>query len=308
MSRLPHACTLTRLPLRRRRDRVVQRGADAAALDAASQLVLSAELDIRPIPSQHRYLDYWGTRVSTVRDAHTAPRALADRDEPRRGAPERRAAGRTLGWDDLRRRRTRRRPRSSTSTLGRRPTTPPPRSSRSPRARAEARSRVGEAALAICLAIGAAIEYMPGVTSVHTTAAEAWERAQGRVPGHRAPRARRAAVGRHPRPLRVRVPAPRAGRRDRRDRQRASRTRGSSGSAGTWRGYDPTNLIEIGDRHVLVGRGRDYSDVPPLRGVYAGPDGSRALRDGGDHPRRLSGAAEPAESAKGMRRADDRAG
>jgi len=41
-----------------------------------------------------------------------------------------------------------------------------------------------------------------------------------------------------------------------------------------WRGFDPTNLIDIGDRHVLVGRGRDYNDVPPLRGVYAGPFGS----------------------------------
>ena len=30
-----------------------------------------------------------------------------------------------------------------------------------------------------------------------------------------------------------------------------------------------------GERHVLVGRGRDYTDVPPLRGVYAGPSGSR---------------------------------
>ncbi len=38
--------------------------------------------------------------------------------------------------------------------------------------------------------------------------------------------------------------------------------------------FDPTNGIEIGDRHVLVGRGRDYDDVPPLRGVYAGPFGS----------------------------------
>ena len=44
---------------------------------------------------------------------------------------------------------------------------------------------------------------------------------------------------------------------------------------GQWRGYDPTNLIDIGDRHVLVGRGRDYNDVPPLRGVYAGPFGSK---------------------------------
>ena len=41
--------------------------------------------------------------------------------------------------------------------------------------------------------------------------------------------------------------------------------------AGEWQGFDPTNNIEIGDRHVLVGRGRDYGDVPPLRGVYAGP-------------------------------------
>ena len=44
---------------------------------------------------------------------------------------------------------------------------------------------------------------------------------------------------------------------------------------GTWRGYDPTNLIDIGDRHVTVGRGRDYADVAPLRGVYAGLYGSR---------------------------------
>ena len=44
---------------------------------------------------------------------------------------------------------------------------------------------------------------------------------------------------------------------------------------GSWRGFDPTNDLEIGERHVLVGRGRDYSDVAPLRGIYAGPFGSR---------------------------------
>jgi transglutaminase-like putative cysteine protease len=44
---------------------------------------------------------------------------------------------------------------------------------------------------------------------------------------------------------------------------------------GDWRGFDPTNLIDIGDRHVTVGRGRDYNDVAPLRGVYAGPYGSK---------------------------------
>ena len=62
---------------------------------------------------------------------------------------------------------------------------------------------------------------------------------------------------------------------------------------GDWRGFDPTNLIDIGDRHVTVGRGRDYKDVAPLRGVYAGPYGQQALRDRGDHARgvRLGHAA-----------------
>ena len=44
--------------------------------------------------------------------------------------------------------------------------------------------------------------------------------------------------------------------------------------AGDWFGYDPTNMLEIGERHVLVARGRDYTDVSPLRGVYAGPSAS----------------------------------
>ncbi len=26
--------------------------------------------------------------------------------------------------------------------------------------------------------------------------------------------------------------------------------------------------MPVGERHALVGRGRDYADVPPLKGVY----------------------------------------
>ena len=39
---------------------------------------------------------------------------------------------------------------------------------------------------------------------------------------------------------------------------------------GTWWGYDPTNDCPVGERHVAVGRGRDYGDVPPVKGIYAG--------------------------------------
>jgi transglutaminase-like putative cysteine protease len=45
---------------------------------------------------------------------------------------------------------------------------------------------------------------------------------------------------------------------------------------GEWWAYDPTNDIPVGERHVLVARGRDYADVPPLKGVYSG-GGSQSL-------------------------------
>ncbi|MCA0423157.1 MAG: transglutaminase family protein [Proteobacteria bacterium] len=34
-----------------------------------------------------------------------------------------------------------------------------------------------------------------------------------------------------------------------------------------WQEYDPTNALAVGNDHVLVGYGRDYADVAPIRGV-----------------------------------------
>jgi transglutaminase-like putative cysteine protease len=39
------------------------------------------------------------------------------------------------------------------------------------------------------------------------------------------------------------------------------------GPAFGWYGLDPTNAIPEGDDHVVVARGRDYADVPPVEGV-----------------------------------------
>jgi transglutaminase-like putative cysteine protease len=128
----------------------------------------------------------------------------------------------------------------------------------------------GRAAHDIVVAIGDAVEYMSGVTGVHSTAVEAWEARKGvcQDMAHIALGALRS-VGiparyisgyLHPKP----------------DAEVGVAVTGESHAwvewfAGEWQGFDPTNNIEIGDRHVLVGRGRDYNDVPPLRGVYAGP-------------------------------------
>jgi len=41
-----------------------------------------------------------------------------------------------------------------------------------------------------------------------------------------------------------------------------------------WIGFDPTNNIAAGERHISCAIGRDYSDVPPSRGVYKGESDS----------------------------------
>jgi len=41
-----------------------------------------------------------------------------------------------------------------------------------------------------------------------------------------------------------------------------------------WTGFDPTNDVLAGDRHLRVAVARDYADVPPTRGVFKGEAGS----------------------------------
>ena len=37
-----------------------------------------------------------------------------------------------------------------------------------------------------------------------------------------------------------------------------------------WVGADPTNRVLASERHVKIGHGRHYADVPPIKGVYRG--------------------------------------
>ena len=63
---------------------------------------------------------------------------------------------------------------------------------------------------------------------------------------------------------------PESGRRHRRGDHRVRATPGSRCGRARWWAYDPTNDCPVGERHVAVGRGRDYGDVPPVKGIYAG--------------------------------------
>ncbi len=239
---------------------------------ADGQLVLYSNLEILPISSQHSYIDYWGTRVSSfdILTPHseltlTATSLVEVRDRPH---PEHRLEWTALA-DEIETRT------EYVEQLGQTSRTRPPAEvvelARGIVAEAESTC---EAALAICRAIGERIEYVFGVTQVSTTAAEAWEHKKGVCQDitHLTLGALRA-VGIPARYVSGYLhPVP--------DAEIGVTVAGESHAwveyfCGSWQGYDPTNLIDIGDRHVTVGRGRDYLDVAPLRGVYAGPSGSR---------------------------------
>lgn len=133
---------------------------------------------------------------------------------------------------------------------------------------------VNASARAIAESIGEAIEYVTGVTTVHSSAADVWELRRGvcqdiahvtlgalrsvGIP------ARYVSGYLHPSlepELGVAVPG--------------EAHAWVEWFAGRWVGFDPTNSLPIGQRHVVVGRGRDYGDVPPLRGVFDGDGTSR---------------------------------
>jgi transglutaminase-like putative cysteine protease len=46
--------------------------------------------------------------------------------------------------------------------------------------------------------------------------------------------------------------------------------------AGSWLPLDPTSGAAVRERHVVVARGRDYGDIPPVRGIYHGAPASAA--------------------------------
>ena len=138
------------------------------------------------------------------------------------------------------------------------------------------RSAPGDAARDISLAVHEALTYLPGSTQVQTSAAEAWQERSGvcqdyahLVVGalrHVGLPARYVSGYLHP------AASPEVGQ-----------TLSGESHAwvewwqGEWVAFDPTNAVEVGNRHVMVGAGRDYADVPPIKGIVAGGHSDSAL-------------------------------
>jgi transglutaminase-like putative cysteine protease len=45
-----------------------------------------------------------------------------------------------------------------------------------------------------------------------------------------------------------------------------------------WFGFDPTHGSRVTDHHVRLAVGRDYGDVPPIRGVYRSEGQRQTMR------------------------------
>lgn len=236
------------------------------------QLVIASTLEIQPVNAHYNYLDYWGTRVASF-EILTPHRELSITATSVVEVRSRPAQPGETDWLQLASVA-----KGTTQTVEQlaqtRLTEPPEEVVELARSIAAHHRDANQAALAICTAIGEALEYVPGATTVHSSGKDAWVQRKGVCQdiAHIALGALRAAgiparyVSGYLHPIE--------------EAEVGETVVGESHawvewfSGGGWRGFDPTNGIDIGDRHVLVGRGRDYADVPPLRGVYAGSFGS----------------------------------
>ncbi|WP_336923630.1 transglutaminase family protein [Aquipuribacter sp. SD81] len=236
------------------------------------QHVLEARVEVSPRAAASRYTDYWGTQVvafdtqlpHTRLDVVTS--SLVEVEVPAAGPEPGRASWEDLAAPDLRDR--------FVEWLAPRPVTVP-----GPDLLARSQEVAGdlpphEAALAVCSWLGQHLQYVPGSTGVHTSAAQAWEEGRGVCQDfvHVGLGALRA----------MGVPARYVSGYLHPDRSAplGQAVTGQSHAwlewwAGEWTAFDPTNNRPAGLDHVVVATGRDYGDVSPLRGIISGGSGSR---------------------------------
>jgi len=237
-------------------------------LTLPTQTTLDARVSAGPGVPVWTYNDYWGTYVSVfdLPDPHDGllirAVAMVETEEPA-GVPE---DGR-LGWEPLREEASGGRllefmlptelttvtPQIAATVTGDLRSVPP-----------------DGAAEAISSRVRERVSYMPGATGVRTDAQEAWDKGQGvcQDMAHVTVALMRAAG----------LPARYVSgylHPDTRARP-GSTAVGQSHAwveywAGSWVAVDPTSGAPVGERHVVVARGRDYADVLPLKGIYHGP-------------------------------------
>ena len=229
------------------------------------QWVMNSRIDINPNPWVLSYTDYWGTRVTAfeIREKHSrlnvTSTATVEVTRPAETAPG-------ISWDELHE-------HTLTDQLVEMLTVSEHVDPGDELCGYAARvAREAEPAATVAEVVGRIrerVRYVPGATHVQTRARDVWDAGAGVCQDmvHVAIGALRC-VGIPARYVSGYLMPP------------ANPVPGEPRSAeshawlqywdGAWVGIDPTNDTVPGEFHVEVGLGRDYSDVPPLRGIYSG--------------------------------------
>jgi transglutaminase-like putative cysteine protease len=229
------------------------------------QVVLEAMVSVSPKVPILRYVDYWGTFVDAfdIQEPHTdlvvTGQSVVETSAPAKPVPP-------IGWDDLAGERVHDRYAELLAPTARVPV--------SDELAEIARSLVGglsplDACDAAAEWVRARLHYEAGATDASTSAIEALRAGRGvcqdfvhltlailRAMGIPA---RYTSGYLHPSP----------------DADVGVTVEGQSHAwleawIGDWHAVDPTNGGPVGERHVVVGRARDYADVTPLKGIYHG--------------------------------------
>lgn len=239
-------------------------------LTTADQALLDETIDVSPVTWRHRFTDYWGTQV-TAFDVLAPHRDLTVVSTATIEVFPREEGLATATWETVRRPELADR---LNEFLLQTPLTAPPAEVVELARDAAADADPDAAARAVCTTLAGEMTYAGGFTSVRTPAREVWQARRGVCQdfAHVALGALRA----------LGVPARYVSGYLHPDPQVPLRQVVEAEShawiewwAGEWFAFDPTHTGRVGTDHVLVARGRDYADVPPLKGVYAGTSGSR---------------------------------
>ena len=235
-------------------------------LTLPSQTTLESRIEVEPNATIYRYHDYWGTQVSAfdLQEAHgqlavIATSMVETEDPAARLLP-------AVDWLVLRDPATFDRFSELLAITKR--TEVDDDLAEQVAARVDGMTP-SEAASEVAALVHSEVDYVPGATGVQTNAHEAWARRQGvcqdmahltvgllrrlGIP------ARYVSGYMHPKP----------------EAEIGVTVKGQSHAwvewwDGEWVAHDPTNDKSAGVEHVVVGRGRDYTDVAPLKGVYQG--------------------------------------
>jgi transglutaminase-like putative cysteine protease len=239
-------------------------------LTGLEQTTLEARVQTRPDCRQQRYWDYWGTQVTAfdLHVPHTELEVSATSIVDTTPATE---PAEVPGWSVYAGEPVRDRFVEMLTPTGR--TTAEEEMATLAQQTVQGLEPYG-AARAIAELVRERVAYRAGTTGVATSATQGWQQGQGvcqdithvaltmlRAAGLPA---RYVSGYLHPRP----------------EAQVGETVVGESHAwvevwLGEWWGWDPTNAVPAGERHVIVARGRDYGDVTPLKGVYSGGGSQR---------------------------------